>query len=102
MLKLRRMDSVTEKRGDKEGTSYDVQNQFVMNQKLCSAVSSIYLDTINFAKQYMEETGHQINFTPVFFIRTFKMYSLLLDERKRNVTSIQHRYEDGLAKFKAC
>jgi hypothetical protein len=49
------------------------------------AVSGIYLDTIQFAKQYQEETKHVLTFTPVFFLRTFKTYVRLLEERRKNV-----------------
>lgn len=41
-----------------------------------------------------------LTFTPVFFIRTFKTYQRLLEERQQNVLKIQYRYEKGLKKIK--
>jgi hypothetical protein len=41
-----------------------------------------------------------LTYTPVFFIRTFKTYQRLLEERSRNVNEIQARYEEGLRKIK--
>lgn len=83
-----------------EMTAYDIQKDHVLNTKIMRAVSSIYLDTIQLAKQYQEETKHVLTFTPVFYLRTFKTYKRLLEERRKNVMSIQNRYEEGLKKIK--
>lgn len=60
----------------------------MLNKKILQAVIKIYLDTIQFAKIYQQDTEHVLTFTPVFFIRTFKTYQRLLEERQQNVVKI--------------
>ena len=69
------------------------------NEKILKAVSLMYLDSLTVAKQYQEDSLHTVYYTPVLFMRTFKTYSRLLSQRKKNVMEIRNRYEEGLSKL---
>ena len=73
-----------------------------MNPKILKAVSLMYLATNEMSKKYVEEFKHHLYFTPVFFLRTFRTFTHLLDERKKNVVEIQKRYDKGLKRIKKC
>ena len=62
----------------------------------------MYLAVNELSKRYNEEFKHILYFTPVFFIRTFRTFTYLLDERKNNVVEIQKRYDKGLIELKKC
>ena len=71
-----------------------------MNPKILKAVCLMYMATNEIAKNYNEEQGHVLYFTPVFFMRTFSIFKRLLKERRHNVIEIQSRYKKGLKKLK--
>jgi hypothetical protein len=48
----------------------------------------MYIATTEMAKRFHEEHQHVLYFTPVFFMRTFRTFTQLLDERKNNVVDI--------------
>ena len=79
---------------------YLKQRETRLNEKALKAVIYMYLKSLKVAKQYMEETQHKLYFTPVAYIRTFKTFTRLLDERRKNVVDIQKRYDKGMAKIK--
>lgn len=60
----------------------------------------MYLKSLKMAKEYHEDTKHKLYFSPVSFIRTFKTFSRLLEERRKNVIEIQKRYDEGMSKIK--
>lgn len=62
----------------------------------------MYLAVNDMAKKYNEEFKHILYFTPVFFMRTFRTFTSLLEERKKNVVQIQKRYNKGLKRIKKC
>lgn len=80
--------------------TYNKDREKSLNPKILKAVSLMYLAAIDMGKKYHEEHGHIAYFTPVFFLRTFRMFTKLLDERKNNVVEIQARYDKGLDKIK--
>ena len=59
-----------------------------MNPKILKAVCLMFMATQELSKKYIEEHSHILYFTPVFFIRTFRIFTRLLDERKHNVVEI--------------
>ena len=67
---------------------YNKDREKALNPKILKAVSLMYLAAIDMGKKYHEEHGHVAYFTPVFFLRTFRMFTKLLDERKNNVVEI--------------
>ena len=79
---------------------YNKQREKDLNPKVLKAVSLMYLATIDLSKAYKEEFQHVLYMTPVFFMRTFRIFTRLLEERKKNVVEIQQRYDKGLDKIK--
>lgn len=68
--------------------AYNKEKEKALNPKVLNAVCLMYLATIEMAKKYHEEHGHVLYFTPVFFMRTFRIFTRLLEERKHNVVEI--------------
>ena len=81
---------------------YNIEREKALNPKILKGVSLMYLAANDMAKKYVEEFKHVLYFTPVFFIRTFRTFTRLLDERKKNVVEIQKRYNKGLKRLKKC
>ena len=79
---------------------YNKEKEKALNPKVLDAVCRMYQATCDMGKRYHEEHGHILYFTPVFFIRTFREVTRLLEERKINVVEIQNRYNKGLEKLK--
>lgn len=79
---------------------YNKDKEKAINPKILNAVCLMYQAANVMAKRYHEEHAHILYFTPVFFIRTFRTFTRLLEERKLNVVEIQNRYNKGLEKLK--
>ena len=79
---------------------YAKEKEKALTPKVLDAVSRMYIATNDMAKRFHEEHQHILYFTPVFFMRTFRTFTQLLDERKTNVVEIQKRYTKGLEKIK--
>lgn len=79
---------------------YNKEREKELNPKVLEAVSRIYLATQDFAKVFHEKHQHILYFTPVFFLRTFRTFTNLLQERKDNVVEVRKRYDKGLEKLK--
>lgn len=68
--------------------TYQKEKEKAMNPKILKAVCLMFMATQELSKKYIEEHSHILYFTPVFFIRTFRIFTRLLDERKHNVVEI--------------
>ena len=79
---------------------YNKDREKERSPKVLKAVSLMYLAACEMGKRYHEQHKHVLYFTPVFFIRTFRVFTRLLEERKHNVEEIQRRYDKGLEKIK--
>jgi len=86
---------------DEQIDAYNLQKDTIVNNKVLKSVAHMYLQTLKVAKRYQEEHQHTLYFTPVFYLRVFKTFTRLLEERKRNVKEIQKRYEEGLDKIRS-
>jgi hypothetical protein len=67
---------------------YMQNKENAVNLKVLKAVTLMYLKSLKLAKEYHEDTKHKLYFSPVSFIRTFKTFSRLLEERRKNVIEI--------------
>ena len=59
----------------------------------------MYQATFNATFLFAKETGQKLYITPALFVRMFKTFKLLLNERRKKVEEIQARYYSGLAKI---
>ena len=79
---------------------YNKDREKERSPRVLEAVSLMYLAAGEVGKRYHEQHKHVLYFTPVFFLRTFRVFTRLLEERKHNVEEIQRRYDKGLEKIK--
>lgn len=67
---------------------YNKDREKERSPKVLKAVSLMYLAAGEMGKRYHEQHKHVLYFTPVFFLRTFRVFTRLLEERKHNVEEI--------------
>ena len=61
---------------------YNKKREKDLNPKVLRAVSLMYQQSIELSKIYHDEFRHVVYITPVFFMRTFRIFTRLLEERK--------------------